>query len=99
MPETSEPRDALWSGLMAAAQGGDAAAYERLLREVAPFLRAIARRRIADPAEVEDAVQDTLLTLHALRHTYDPARPLRPWLAAIAERRAVDRVRRSLRRA
>jgi RNA polymerase sigma-70 factor (ECF subfamily) len=91
-------RDERWSGLMAAAQAGDAAAYATLLREIAPFLRAIARRRIADFAEAEDAVQDALLTLHAVRHTYDPTRPLRPWLAAIAERRALDRLRRTLAR-
>lgn len=88
-----DARDARWSALMVAAQGGDARAYDALLREVAPFLRAVARRRIADRAEAEDAVQDALLTLHALRHAYDPARPFRPWLAAIAERRAVDRLR------
>ncbi len=92
--DARDARDTRWSALMAAAQGGDARAYDALLRETVPFLRAIARRRIADRAEAEDAVQDALLTLHALRHTYDPARPFRPWLAAIAERRAVDRLRR-----
>jgi len=84
---------------MAAAQAGDAAAYEALLRAILPLLRRIARRRIAIPAEAEDAVQDALLTIHQLRHTYDPTRPIRPWLAAIAERRAVDRLRRHGRRA
>ena len=40
-----------------------------------------------------------MLTIHHLRHTYDPARPLQPWLATIADRRAVDRLRRHGRRA
>jgi len=84
---------------MAAAQAGDAAAYNALLRAILPLLRNIARRRIANPAEAEDAVQDALLTIHRLRHTYDPARPIRPWLVAITERRAVDRLRRQGRRA
>jgi RNA polymerase sigma-70 factor (ECF subfamily) len=79
---------------MAAAQAGDGAAYAALLRECLPLLRAICRARLQNPAEVEDAVQDALLTLHRVRHTYDPARPFRPWLAAIAERRALDRGRR-----
>lgn len=83
---------------MAAAQAGDAAAYERLLRAILPLLRAIARRRIQDVAEAEDAVQDALLTIHQLRHSFDPRRPLRPWIGAIAERRAVDRLRRHGRR-
>ena len=72
---------------------GDARAYDTLLRECLPLLRAICRQRLRSPAEVEDAVQDTLLTLHCVRATYDPARPFRPWIAAIAERRALYRGR------
>jgi len=86
-------RDERWSALMALAQDGDARAYDTLLRECLPLLRAICRQRLREPAEVEDAVQDTLLTLHRVRNTYDPARPFRPWIAAIAERRALDRGR------
>jgi RNA polymerase sigma-70 factor (ECF subfamily) len=84
---------------MAAAQAGDARAYDSLLRAALPMLRIIARRRIRDPTEAEDAVQDALLTIHRLRDTYDPGRPIRPWLVAITERRAIDRLRRSGRRA
>jgi RNA polymerase sigma-70 factor (ECF subfamily) len=84
---------------MAAAQAGDARAYDRFLRAALPLLRTIARRRIRDFAEAEDAVQDAMLTIHQLRHTYDPTRPIRPWLVAITERRAIDRLRRSGRRA
>jgi RNA polymerase sigma-70 factor (ECF subfamily) len=94
MKETRDAQDLRWAGLMGLAQAGDARAYESLLREVAPRIRQIARARIRDAAEVEDAVQDTLLTLHQLRHTFDPARPFGPWLSAIAGRRAVDRLRR-----
>lgn len=82
-----------WEARMAAAMAGDARAYDRLLRDILPMLRGIARRRIADAAEAEDAVQDTLLTVHRLLHSYDPARPLRPWLVALCERRCVDRLR------
>jgi RNA polymerase sigma-70 factor (ECF subfamily) len=87
-----------WEAWMAAAQDGDARAYDRFLRAALPFLRAIVRRRIADPTEAEDAVQDALLTIHQLRASYEPGRPIRPWLAAIAERRAIDRLRRHGRR-
>jgi RNA polymerase sigma-70 factor (ECF subfamily) len=86
-------RDQRWSELMGRAQAGDARAYDTLLRECLPLLRAICRRRLSNAAEAEDAVQDTLLTLHRVRATYDPARPFRPWIAAIAERRALDRGR------
>jgi RNA polymerase sigma-70 factor (ECF subfamily) len=83
-----------WSALMARAQDGDGAAYRRLLEDITPYLRALAARHRALSGEVEDAVQDILLTLHAIRHTYDPSRPFGPWLVAIARRRIVDRLRR-----
>ncbi|WP_424812971.1 RNA polymerase sigma factor [Roseococcus sp. YIM B11640] len=91
-------QDRHWSALMSMAQGGDAAAYATLLRECLPLIRAICRRILRNPAEAEDAAQDTLLTLHRVRHTYDPSRPFRPWLSAIAERRALDRGRGLSRR-
>jgi len=87
-------RDREWSALMAAAQNGDRAAYERLLREILPFLRALAARQHRTPDRVEDVVQDVLLTVHRVRHTYDPGRPIGPWLAAIARRRSIDALRR-----
>ncbi|HEX4050191.1 MAG TPA: sigma-70 family RNA polymerase sigma factor [Steroidobacteraceae bacterium] len=82
---------------MYAAQEGDRAAYERLLREIMPFVRSLSRRRCRNPADVEEMVQDTLLTVHRVRHTYDPGRPFSAWLAAIATRRAIDLVRRRQR--
>ncbi|MFI5013831.1 MAG: RNA polymerase sigma factor [Hyphomicrobiales bacterium] len=91
-------RDIDWSILMARAQSGDGAAYRRLLEEATPYLRSLAGRRHRDASDVEDAVQDVLLTLHAIRNTYDPARPFGPWLVAIANRRFVDRLRRQGRR-
>ena len=86
-------RSARWSVLMARAQDGDRVAYRRLLEEITPYLRSVAAKHRALSGETEDAVQDILLTLHAVRHTYDPSRPFRPWLLAIARRRVVDRLR------
>ena len=84
-----------WSIYMARAQGGDREAYRRLLEQIAPYLRALAARRMQNRSDLEDAVQDTLVTVHAARHTYDPTRPFGPWLVAIASRRIVDALRRS----
>jgi len=86
-----------WSDLMANAQDGDRHAYRALLEDMVPYLRALAARRFEEPAGVDDAVQDVLLTVHAVRHTYDPHRPFGPWLVAIANRRIIDRLRRHLR--
>ena len=84
----------LWSELMAAAQDGDRAAYERLLRAIVPFLRALVLPQHRAGGRAEEVVQDILLTIHRVRHTYEPARPNRPWLAAIARRRSIEAQRR-----
>ena len=95
--DTAKAQDRAWSALMAAAQDGDPRAYAALLSQCAPFVRALARRRCREADVVEDVVQDVLLTLHRVRHTYDPARPFTPWLAAIAGRRSIDALRRRFR--
>src|SRR6516165_5509701 len=92
--QTHSAQERDWSILMARAQDGDRAAYRRLLGEIAPYLRALAARQHRDPSDAEDAVQDILLTLHAVRHTCDPTRPFGPWLVAIANHRLIDRLRR-----
>ena|SRR5215471_18651600 len=92
---TSRARD--WSGLMARAQDGDRHAYRTLLEDMTPYLRKLAARCFAETSDAEDAVQDVLLTVHAVRHTYDPGRPFGPWLVAIANRRIIDRLRRQIR--
>src|SRR6516162_6675241 len=88
-----DDRDRDRAMLMARAQAGEREAYRRLLEDITPFIRALASRRLRDPSEVEDAVQDVLLTVHVIRHTYDPSRPFAPWLPAIANRRIIDRLR------
>ncbi len=72
-------------------------AYQRLLQEITPYLRSLAARRSNDRSDIEDAVQDVLLTIHSIRYTYDPARPFAPWLVTIANRRFIDRMRRRMR--
>jgi RNA polymerase sigma-70 factor, ECF subfamily len=96
-PSEREERDRAWSELMQAAQAGSRGDYERLLREITPFVRALARRRCSERSEIEEIVQDTLLTVHRVRHTYDPRRPFTPWLASIASRRSIDALRRRRR--
>jgi RNA polymerase sigma-70 factor (ECF subfamily) len=92
---SNKPDDASgqgWDRLMAAAQVGDANAYRTLLGELAVWLRRYYARRLP-PAMTDDAVQDVLLAIHEKRHTYDPARPFGPWVAAIARYKWIDRLR------
>ncbi|WP_426167226.1 sigma-70 family RNA polymerase sigma factor [Sandarakinorhabdus sp. DWP1-3-1] len=87
-----------WGALMSAAQAGEAAPYRRLLAELRPWLLRYFARRLP-PSAVEDAVQDTLVAIHAKRHTWDPARPFGPWLAGIARYKWIDRLRSAGRHA
>lgn len=87
--------------LMRAAQNGDGAAYASLLRELTPLLRQRIQRqlRVLKAQDVEDLVQDVLLSLHVVRATYDPQRPFLPWLFGIAHNRIADGARRYARHA
>lgn len=98
-PSHADDRDL--AALMRGAQNGDAQAYARLLASITPRLRNFVRaqRRFLRAEDVEDLVQDTLLSVHAVRATYDPSRPFVPWLMAIARNRLVDAARRYGRRA
>lgn len=86
--------DARWSALMLLAQDGDRVAYHTLLNSVTPYLRAITRRYLGRCEDAEDAVQDVLMIVHGIRHTYERGRPFKPWLSTIASRRCIDLLRR-----
>jgi RNA polymerase sigma-70 factor (ECF subfamily) len=79
---------------MVAAQGGDRRAYAVLLRNCIPVIKAVARNTGTPRDYVDDVVQETLMTLHSARHTYDPGRPFMAWLCVLARRRAIDVLRR-----
>lgn len=83
---------------MRAARAGDGAAYARLLAEVAAALRPLLRARLGrlgfDAAHAEDALQETLIALHEKAPTWDAARPIVPWIRAIARHKALDLARR-----
>lgn len=78
---------------MALALGGDKAAYRIVLDQSRHWLLAYYRRRVA-PQMIEDLVQETLISVHSKRQSFDPARPYLPWLAAIARYRWVDALRK-----
>lgn len=85
--------------LMASAQAGDAAAYRMLLEACVPMIRRLARQNGTDANHLDDVVQDSLITIHRARHTFDPGRPFLPWLRAIVQRRGIDVRRRAGRQA
>jgi len=85
--------------MMKAAQAGDGQAYSRLLSEITPRLRRIIQRKRAfqNFQDIEDLVQEVLLSLHSVRATYDPERPFFPWVLAIVRNRLADGARRYAR--
>lgn len=91
-------REQEWAEWMRSAMKGDTQAYHRLLSSVTPHLRAMARRRCdqfgAPASEAEDVVQEVLLAVHLKRATWDPDRPIGPWLSAIVRNKLIDSLRR-----
>ncbi|PXW77747.1 RNA polymerase sigma-70 factor (ECF subfamily) [Blastomonas natatoria] len=96
LTEAASPLDE-WGRLMAAALDGHKGAYNRLLGEIQPWLERYFMRRL--PMSIaEDLAQDCLIAVHQKRHTYEPGRPFRPWLATIARYKWIDRLRAMGRR-
>ena len=93
-----EERESRWRAWMIAAQDGDSASYEKLLRELMPHLRSVVTRRLFDSSGVEDVVQNVFMSVHRARHTYRPERPFGPWINAIARNAVVDYIRERSRR-
>jgi RNA polymerase sigma-70 factor (ECF subfamily) len=94
---TSEQEDEA-AGLMRRAQDGDRIAYASLLTLLTTVTRHFVRRRAGSSATwVDDVVQETLLSVHGARQTYDASRPFGPWFYAIASNRMIDAVRRERR--
>ena len=73
---------------------GDAAAYADFLSQLTPILRRVIGRKIPT-SEVEDVLQEVLISIHKARHTYDGARPLLPWVMAITSFRMTDYLRKA----
>ncbi|WP_087003342.1 sigma-70 family RNA polymerase sigma factor [Rhizobium sullae] len=96
-------REKEWASWLRSAIAGDSHAYRKFLTALTPHLRVMARKRCdqfgAPASEAEDVVQEVLLTIHLKRGTWDPSRPLGPWLSAIVRNKVVDSLRRRGRQA
>lgn len=79
---------------MEAYVAGDAEAFGRLFRSLAPSVHAFFARSLGRGAVAEDLLQTTFLKLHAARGTWRRGDPLRPWVFTIAARVRVDWLRR-----
>jgi len=79
--------------LMQLALTGDQRAYASLLQQTSCLLRPYLARRLSLADEVDDLLQEILISIHKARHTYDGNRPYKPWAYAIAKFRLSDFLR------
>ena len=80
--------------LMHLSQQGDKEAYAKLLNEVSHILRGYLINKLSGSSDVDDILQEILISLHNARHTYDKSRPFKPWLFSIAKFRLYDYFRK-----
>lgn len=96
-PALPAPPRELPPAVVEAFRSGDVEAlgalYDRYSRQVWSVALAVLR----DRGLAEDATQETFLRAWRAAATYDPARPLGPWLFTIARRTAIDVYRREAR--
>jgi len=83
-----------FSALMRQSLAGDKRAYATLLTHVSQTLRPFLGKRLNNPTEVDDVLQEILISIHKARHTYDGERPFKPWVYAIAKFRLQDHLRK-----
>ncbi|GAA4257249.1 RNA polymerase sigma factor [Dactylosporangium darangshiense] len=88
MTDSSEDRD-----LLALAAAGDRAAFEAFYRRHGAWLAMRLRYRCADPALVDDIVQDTFLDVWRGAARYRDDGDVAGWLWRIGSRRLVDAAR------
>jgi RNA polymerase sigma-70 factor, ECF subfamily len=83
--------------LMRWAQDGNKAAYESLLKETCLLLRGYIQQRVGHCEAAEDVLQETLISIHQARHTFNHQKAYAPWMFAIARYRIADYWRKQFR--
>jgi RNA polymerase sigma-70 factor (ECF subfamily) len=73
---------------------GERLRWIRILRREAGYVQQVLRKLGASQADAEDLCQEVLLAMWLRRSTYDPQRPLRPWIMGIAYRTRLHHLRR-----
>ncbi len=76
------------------AQNGDQAAINTLVTTYQQPVFSLCYRLLGERREAEDAAQESLIKAVTKLHTYDAARPFKPWILRIASNECIDRLRR-----
>ena len=78
---------------------GDEAAFREIVNRYKNSLYAFLKQFLNQSDLVDDVFQETFLQLFTSRESFDPNRPLRPWLFTIAANKAKDALRKMQRTA
>lgn len=79
--------------LVLRAQNGETVAFELLMDMFRPAIVAQAMRMLRDSEDAQDAVQDTMVKACRALKTFQPERPMLPWLLRICSNCCVDIIR------
>lgn len=80
--------------LVGRVKAGDRAAFDKLVRPIAPRLLLLATRMLGSPADAEDAVQNALASVWLSRQRLDSSSPIRGYLTTITLNKCRDHLRR-----
>jgi RNA polymerase sigma-70 factor (ECF subfamily) len=78
---------------------GEETAFREIVSRYKNSLYAFLRHFLNQQDLIEDVFQETFLQLFTSRESFDPERPLRPWLFTIAANKAKDALRKQQRTA
>jgi RNA polymerase sigma-70 factor (ECF subfamily) len=82
------------AGLLNRAARGDEEAFSTLYEQAVPAVFGLVLRVLRDPAQAEEVTQEVMLEIWRTASRFEPSRgSAQAWVATIAHRRAVDRVR------
>lgn len=81
--------------LLLAVAAGDRRAFDLLYRRFRTLVERYVRHQLVDPWQAEEVVQDVFLEIWQIADRFDPAHSAIAWIRTIAQRRAIDRVRKS----
>lgn len=88
-------REEKWIQWMVDAQKGDPVAYRALLTDIHPVIHRFVSSKIKKyDSEVDDLVQDILMSIHRSRATFHSSRSFSAWMFAISRHKVIDFYRR-----
>ena len=98
MPDLPRPPTDTDEQLLARLRAGDRGVFGPLVRRYERELFGYLRRYVGDDDLADDVFQNTFLQVYLKIQQYEPGRPARPWLYAIATNQAIDALRKRNRR-